>query len=144
MTAFTAYGFFWISLVTIWLLPKSGAAASADRLAMGCYLLLWGIFTLGMFVGTLKINRALQIVFSSLTLLFALLAVENFLIGSGTAGNNEGMIAAGERIGLVAGWVGLVCGLSAVYASLAQVLNEVWGKVICPLGIVSRKGGSHD
>ena len=35
-----------------------------------------------------------------------------------------------------AGWVGLFCGASAVYAGLAQVLNEVYGKTVWPLGPV--------
>ena len=133
MTAFTAYGFFWISLVTIWLLPKTGAAA-ADQFAMGWYLVMWGVFTLGMFIGTLRINRALQVVFSTLTVLFALLAIENFLIGFGTVGTDIGLLDGGKTVGLGAGWVGLVCGLSAVYASLAQVINEVWGRILLPLG----------
>lgn len=65
------------------------------------YTGLWGVFTLFMFFGTLKANRALQFVFLSLTVLFALLAVGN--------------IAGNEAIIHVAGWIGLVCGASAIY-----------------------------
>ena len=126
MTAFVAYGCFWLSLVAIWLLPKLAGAAVADETAMAWYLLLWGIFTCGLFVGTFRISRALQVVFGSLTLLFLLLAARDFLVASG--------IEAGKTIGLAAGWVGLACGLSAVYAGLAQVLNEVYGKTVYPLG----------
>ena len=28
---------------------------------------------------------------------------------------------------------GIVCGLSAIYAGLAQVLNEMYGRVVLPL-----------
>ena len=42
---------------------------------MAGYLMAWGIFTGLMFIGTLRINRSLQTVFLSLTVLFVLLAV---------------------------------------------------------------------
>lgn len=121
-TAFTSYGFFWISLCAILLLPRISVFADmkADETSMGCYLMLWGVFTLGMFIGTLKLNRALQIVFGTLVLLFFLLAIADF--------TGVGMIK------IIAGYIGLVCGFTAVYASLAQVLNEVYKKTIFPLG----------
>ena len=44
----------------------------------------------------------------------------------------------GELIGLVAvtGGIlcGLVCGASAIYAAAAQILNEVYGRTVLPLG----------
>jgi hypothetical protein len=122
-TAFTAYGMFWLSLVAIWCLPKMISGVNAPNLtAMGFYLLLWGLFTGLMFLGTLRLNRALQTVFLSLTILFLLLAVRDF--------------SANETVGIVAGVEGIFCGLSAIYASLAQVLNEVYGRTVLPLGPV--------
>ncbi len=117
-TAFTAYGFFWWSLILIWINPFAGIAA-ADLLSMGWYLLLWGIFTLLMFVGTLRLNRGLQVVFLSLATLFFLLAAGDF------TGNT-----AITRVG---GHVGIFCGASAMYCSLAQVINEVYGKRVMPV-----------
>jgi succinate-acetate transporter protein len=32
------------------------------------------------------------------------------------------------------GWEGIFCGFSAIYTGLAQVLNELFGKVVLPLG----------
>ena len=61
-TAFTAYGAFWLSLVATWALPKLGIADKADDTAMSCYLAIWGLFTFGMFIGTFRLNRALQLV----------------------------------------------------------------------------------
>ena len=125
-TAFVSYGMFWLSLVGIILLPKSGfgIAGPGRDFAMPAYLAMWGIFTAVLFIGTLRLNRALQVVFASLTLLFAMLAV-------GDATGNE-------AISKLAGWEGLFCGASAIYAGLAQVLNEVYGKVIWPLGLVAK------
>jgi succinate-acetate transporter protein len=84
---------------------------------------MWGIFTLFMFFGTLKLNRMLQFVFFTLTILFFLLA---FAIFSGN-----------KTLHTVAGYEGIVCGLSAMYGCIAQVLNEVYGKTVLPLGTKS-------
>ena len=65
-TAFTSYGLFWLTLVGIVLLPKSGAnyaALASGSLPFAAYLFMWGVFTLYMFIGTLKGSRALQVVF---------------------------------------------------------------------------------
>lgn len=117
-TAFTAYGFFWWSLVLIWTNPFGGIEKASET-GMGFYLLLWCIFTACMFIGTLKHNRATQVVFLSLTLLFGLLAAGDF---TGAA-----------VVKVIAGWVGIVCGASAVYNCLAQVVNHEYGKKVLPL-----------
>ncbi len=122
-TAFTAYGFFWIALTAIWLLPRTsfGTDLKSDESAMAWFLTLWGVFTLFMFVGTLKLNKALQVVFGTLVLLFFLLAWSDF------AGN--------KSVRTVAGYVGIICGLSAMYTCFALILNEVYNKIVLPLGI---------
>jgi len=121
-TAFISYGFFWISLVTLILLPKlMPTVTAANETAMAAYLALWGVFTLVMFVGTFRINRALQVVFGTLVVLFFLLAIGDF------TGASAGFKHA-------TGWEGLVCGLSAIYTGLAQVLNELAGTTVLPLG----------
>ncbi len=117
-TAFTAYGFFWWSLILIWINPFE-SIAPADMQSMGWYLLLWGIFTAVMFVSTLKHNRGLQVVFLTLAVLFFLLAIGDF------TGN--------ANISRIGGFVGIFCGASAIYCSLAQVINNDYGKTILPL-----------
>lgn len=119
-TAFTAYGAFWLSLVALWTLPSLGLGAAPDKVAVGFYLTIWGLFTLAMFFGTLKLNRMLQVVFGSLFTLFFLLAIGDF------TGN--------ATITKIAGWEGIFCGSAAFYGSIAQVLNEVYGKEVLPLG----------
>ena len=120
-TAFTAYGLFWWSLVLIWVNPFAEAGIeSASKIAMGYYLLLWGIFTLFMFIGTLKHNRDTQVVFGSLTILFMLLALGDF------TGNHT--------ITTIAGFEGIFCGLSAIYSAMGQILNAEYGKEVMPLG----------
>ena len=120
-TAFTAYGLFWWSLVLIWVNPFADAGIeAASKVAMGWYLLLWGVFTGFMFIGTLKHNRITQIVFGSLTVLFVLLALGDF------TGNHT--------ITMIAGFEGIFCGLSAIYSAVGQIVNGEFGKTILPLG----------
>jgi succinate-acetate transporter protein len=124
-TAFTAYGSFWLSLVAIWVLPRLAMADKADDTAMGFYLAAWGLFTFGMFIGTFRLNRALQVVFGTLVVLFGLLALGDFTHNT--------------AIKTIAGYEGILCGLSALYAAIAQVLNEVYGRTVLPLGPVANK-----
>lgn len=69
-TAFTSYGFFWLSLVALNMFSMLGNGTPANSLSMAAYLFMWGLFTFFMFISTLKINRALQVVFGTLTILF--------------------------------------------------------------------------
>jgi uncharacterized protein len=120
-TAFTSYGLFWMSLVALLVMPAIGWGKAPGNAAMASYLFIWGLFTAVMFIGTLKINTALQLVFGTLAILF-------FLLALGDATESTG-------VKLVAGIEGIICGLLAIYAGLAQVLNEVYGKTVAPLGV---------
>lgn len=121
-TAFTSYGLFWLSLVGLIIAPKMGLGNAPENSAMVAYLFMWGIFTTVMFIGTLKLNKALQFIFASLALLFFLLAL--------------GDLTGNPTIKRFAGLEGVICGLSAIYTALAQVLNDVYGRVVAPLGPV--------
>src|SRR5512136_1698614 len=72
--AFSSYGLFWLTLVGLIVMPKLGWAEKPGEPAMIAYLVVWGIFTGLLLIGTFKLNRALQFVFASLTLLFFMLA----------------------------------------------------------------------
>src|ERR1041385_8681154 len=124
-TAFTSYGLFWLSLVALIVLPKIGWATKPDDAGMAAYLAMWGIFTAVLFIGTFRLHIAGQVVFGSLTILFFLLAIGDYTNAS-----------AGFKH--FTGWEGIFCGFSAIYAGLAQVLNEVFGKTVLPLGTVTR------
>ena len=71
--AFCSYGLFWLSLVALLVIPKWGYWDGASKGQMMAYFFMWGLFTFLMFIGTLRINAALQFVFLSLTILFWLL-----------------------------------------------------------------------
>jgi succinate-acetate transporter protein len=124
LTAFASYGFFWLTLVALIVMPKLGWIDKTSETGMVYYLFLWGIFTLLMFFGTLKLSMALQLVFGTLALLFFLLAIGD---ATGSAGIKQ-----------FAGFEGIVCGASAMYTGIAQVLNEVHGKTVLPLGLIKK------
>jgi succinate-acetate transporter protein len=123
--AFTSYGLFWMTLVALLMLPKNKLwPETSNNKDMIAYLVMWGIFTGVMFIGTLRLSRALQVVFLSLAVLFFLLAI-------GDATGNAALKT-------FTGYEGIFCGASAIYTALAQVLNEIYGKTILPLGIVKK------
>ena len=128
MTAFCAYGAFWLTLCFIligkpFLLKPLAMEASARGLAW--YLLLWGIFTCFMFIGTFKVNKVLQLVFFTLIILFGLLVIHfAWFVSPGST----------TAVLKLAGIVGIVCGGSAVYLAMAELINEMYGKVVLPIG----------
>ena len=124
LTAFTSYGFFWLSLVGLIVMPKLGWIDKTSNPGMIAYLIMWGIFTFLLFFGTLRLSKALQFVFASLTLLFFLLAIGDY------TGN--------PTIKQFTGFEGIICGGSAIYTGVAVLLNEVYGKVVLPIGPVVR------
>ena len=125
-TAFISYGFFWLSFVTLVLLPKIiSTVVPANEAAVAAYLTVWGLFTAVMFLGTFRLNRALQVVFGTLTILFFLLAIGDFT-------------GASPAFKHFTGYEGIVCGLAAIYTGLAQVLNELAGRIVLPLGLVTK------
>jgi len=120
LTAFTSYGLFWIGLSFMFLMEWLGVVElSGAGLAWTC--ILWGVFTAYMTVGAFKISKVHVLVFTTLTLLFGILAVVFF----------------GGLSPKVAGAVGLVCGGAAVYGSAAVVLNAVYGRWVLPIGRLS-------
>jgi len=125
MTAFISYGFFWISLVFI-LSPAQllGASFTATS-SLPAYLFVWGLFSFFMFLGTLRLNGSLMFVFGTLVILY-------FLLSAGFAWNNSDLLK-------FAGYEGVLCGLSAMYASMAHMLNEVYGKTVLPIFPVKPK-----
>jgi uncharacterized protein len=124
-TAFVSYGLFWLSLVVLVVLPKTGWGTATNDTAMAAYLAMWGLFTAVMFIGTLRLHIAGQVVFGSLTILFFLLAIGYF-------------INAGPGFRHFTGYEGICGGVAAIYTGLAQVLNELYGKVVLPLGPVEK------
>jgi succinate-acetate transporter protein len=118
--AFTSYGLFWwwyaLLLWTVgagWIKPPAGNA-------IGLTLLLWGVFTLYMWIPTFRASLAIWTVFLFLWITF-------FLLAGGDLGMGSSWHTAG-------GWFGLITGVDALYVSFAEVTNATFDRTVVPLG----------
>ena len=118
-TAFTSYGLFWLTLVALIILPQTGYAAKPSSTSMTAFLIMWGLFSFALFIGTFKLNKKLQVVFGSLVVLF-------FLLALGDATGNP-------QVKTLAGYEGIFCGFTAIYTGLSQVLGELYGTTLAPV-----------
>ena len=124
-TAFCSYGGFWLA-VAVTLTPAFnviggyGGLTPAFHTAFGYFLLSWTIFTLLMFLGTLRSNLALMGVFLFLFLTFLALSL--------------GELGAGAVWGQIGGWLGIITALIAWYTALAGVLASSKSMFTLPVG----------
>jgi succinate-acetate transporter protein len=117
LTAFCSFGAFWMGLGFAFLFQWMGLV-TLDSSGLAWTMILWGVFTAFMMIGTLKMTIMHFSVFASLVVLFALLAAHFF-----------GAISA-----LPAGIEGLFCGGAAAYGAAAVIINGKFGRTVLPLG----------
>jgi succinate-acetate transporter protein len=117
--AFTSFGAFWVSFWALITFFAADIPAEHAGAAVGLFLISWGIFTLYMFVASLRTTAAVALVFLLLTITF-------FLLGIGESGGHEGMVEIG-------GWAGLLTAAAAWYASFAAVINSTFGRTVLPV-----------
>ncbi|WP_241504051.1 acetate uptake transporter [Pelagibaculum spongiae] len=118
--AFISYGLFWWTLIGLMMFPRLGWADPTPDGFMGCYSVAWGLMSLGFLICALKMDKLTRFVFTMVVVLYSLLALQSF--------------TGSELIGRLAGWDGIVVGLSAMYQATALVVNEVWGREVLPMG----------
>ncbi len=116
--AFTSYGAFWITLVMLIVFPKLGLGDAPNSTSMGYYLTMWGIFSFGLFIATLKVSKIMMVLFGSVVVLFALLAIANF--------------TGSHWVHTVAGIEGVFTGLLALYIAMAVLYIDSYKKSILP------------
>jgi hypothetical protein len=119
LTAFVSYGLFWISLSSYFFMQWNGTIAAVDMDGLGWMCIIYAVFTGLMTIGTFKMTKTHIVIFSTLTILFILLA--GHFIGGWS--------------GKIPGVEGIICGGSAIYGAVAVVLNNKYGKTVCPMGI---------
>jgi len=118
--AFTSYGLFWWWYAFLLWTSGAGWIKAPAGNALGLTLLMWGVFTLYMWIPTFRLNFTLWTVFGFLWITF-------FLLAGGDLGMGTGWHTAG-------GWVGLITGLDALYLSFAEVTNATLGSAVIPVG----------
>jgi succinate-acetate transporter protein len=114
--AFCSYGAFWLTFA---LLIKFFIAGVPGE-AIGWYLLIWGVFSLAMWLATFSLNWMLF-------LIFLVLAITFFLLAFGILAGAPGLTVAG-------GYAGLITALLAFYLAIAEIINEVRGRTVLPIG----------
>ena len=118
-TAFSSYGAFWLFYGLLVLL-KSMGIINPPAAAIGAALVLWGFFTLYMWVPAMFANLSLNLTFLFLWLAF-------FALGAGDLTGNTLLTTIG-------GYLGFLTGFFAAYTSFAIVTNSVVGPNTLPLG----------
>ncbi len=113
--AFCGYGAFWWSFALFVLFLSKGVTGAF----VGWYLFLWGLFTMFMWVASLKKAKALMLVFLFLMATFYLLAI--------------GAWAGADMINVIGGYFGLITAVLAFYLAAAESINESWGKTVLPV-----------
>lgn len=117
--AFGLYGIYWISDILILIFAKLGWGIAPDVNSIAIFYFIWGLFTVGIFIGTLKLSRIIQFFFLTLAILFFLL----------TAAELTGNLT----LTLIAGYEGILCGASGIYIGLAEVLNDLYDRKVLPV-----------
>lgn len=119
---FFSYGAFWWSVAILVAMPgiAPGGFSAASGEFMGAFFLLWGIFSFFCWICTFKQNRVVQFIFFVLIIAFMLLS-----IGHWRPESTNSIKAAG--------WIGLICGGSAFYLGLAELLLDSTGYVLLPI-----------
>jgi succinate-acetate transporter protein len=121
LTAYASYGLFWFSLAALLLLPEIGLVpGSGGSGAMAAYLALWGVFSVLLFLGSLRMSRALQFILGTLALVFFLLAA--------------GQATGSSTLTVIGGYVGIISGAAAIYTAFGPIMNEIYEREVMPLG----------
>lgn len=122
MTAFMSYGAFWWWFALLLILGSNHVLAlDGAGTTIGTALLLWGVFTMYMWVSTFRLTRALWWIFLTLWIAF-------YLLGFGALLGLPALSVAG-------GFAGLLCGGLAMYTSFALVTNSTFGRDVLPVGV---------
>ncbi len=116
--AFTSYGAFWIGLGIIWIANHFEVLPSSTT-DVGYYLVAWTLLTAIFWVGAMYIHGAMAVTFTLLLAGFILLDLGHFGF---------------PQMNVVAGYVLILCALSAWYMMAAAILNDVAGKPLLKSG----------
>ncbi len=119
-TCFTSFGAFWMGVAVFFFLRLAGVEAFVEvpPAGMAVVFIAWGIFTGYATIASLKLPKVITWVFITLTILFFLLAIGEFV----------------PVVHTIAGYEGILCSLIAWYASAAILINNVHGRTVLPMG----------
>jgi succinate-acetate transporter protein len=116
--AFTSYGLFWWWFALLNWTLGAGWLKAPPASGVGAVLLLWGVFTLLLWIVTFRLSKAVWSVFLLLWITFFLLAAGEFGFATGKLG----------------GIVGLLTGVDAMLVGFIEVLNATANRTVIGLG----------
>ena len=128
-TAFSTYGGFWLGLGLFVTLAETtkflGGFKGGDLTnALAWFLFAFAVFNTYMLLGSMRVNKAVFLVFLTLEITEILLVIGFFNLSHG---GTEWWLHAG-------GWAGIATAAVAWYASAAGVMNGVAGRKVFPVG----------
>lgn len=109
--AFCGYGFFWLSLLTLFIYPRLGLERHFHASMLASYMIMWGLFSAILFLGTLHLSRTLRLTFVLLTayqLCFA-----------------AGLVMRIGGLQQLAGGLGALCGLLFIGLGVARFSGDI-------------------
>jgi succinate-acetate transporter protein len=127
---FTAYGTFWISFFFVVTLAVPALPKTEIFSGLGLYLWSFTIFTVLVFIASLRTTGVVALTVFVLLITFILLAIGNSAL-AGTANATNGTIKLG-------GYLGIITAILAWYASMAGLVNGTWGRNVFPVFPLNR------
>ena len=118
-TVFCSYGFLWLTLVCIMVIPSFHNVKNSSPHFMGIFMLMWFTLTLFLFIGSFKHCVFERYLFFTVVILFLLLSLSDLLDS--------------KLLLHIAGFEGIICGISAFYLAIAKILNNEFNKKIIPV-----------
>lgn len=117
-SAFTAYGAFWIALGLL-LLGNNFGVFAASTTDIGWFLVAFTLYTVIMWIGSMRTNGALAFTFTLLLAGFILLDLAHFGF---------------PELTVIAGYELMVCALGAWYVMAHIIFQDLWGYDVLPVG----------
>ena len=117
-SAFTAYGAFWIAL-GLMLLGNNFGIFAASTTDVGWFLVAFTLYTVIMWIGSMRTNGVLAFTFTLLLAGFILLDLAHFGF---------------PQLTVIAGYELMVCALGAWYVMAHIIFKDLWGYDILPVG----------
>ncbi|MDD1718905.1 MAG: acetate uptake transporter, partial [Methanoregulaceae archaeon] len=116
LLTFGSFGFFWISFATLLLLPALNVTKAPGPVELAAFLGIWGLFSFGLFICSIRMHRMLMITLLMLVIVFVVLMLAQ--------------LTGNPLILFTGGITGLITGGLALFIGLGQAINEVYGSKV--------------
>jgi succinate-acetate transporter protein len=123
MVAFTSYAMFWWWFAFLQWTIGAGWLHAPPAAAVATVLLMWGVFTLLLWIVTFRLSKAVWSIFLLLWITF-------FLLAAGDFGYSIGSLTCSQ----IGGYFGLLTGIDAILVAFIEILNATANRQIIPVG----------